>query len=67
MPVDSFARATSGTPFGDGINDLDYAAFKTFLDQSYTPEQVSQELGITAGEIRRVAHRFATSKATTSL
>src|SRR6185295_9665023 len=33
----------------------------------YTPEQVSQELGITAIDIRRVAHRFATAKATMSL
>jgi nitrate reductase NapA len=53
--------------FSDGTNDLDYAAFKAFLDQSFTPEQVSQELGITAIDIRRVAHRFATAKASTSL
>jgi nitrate reductase NapA len=53
--------------FSDGANDLDFTGFKAFLDQSYTPEQVSQELGITVSEIRRVAHRFASSEATTSL
>jgi nitrate reductase NapA len=53
--------------FSDGTNDLDFAAFKAFLDHSYTPEQVSQELGIPVSEIRRVAQRFASSKATTSL
>jgi nitrate reductase NapA len=53
--------------FTDGSATTDFDAFKAFLDASYTPEQVSQELGITAIDIRRVAHRFATSKATMSL
>jgi nitrate reductase NapA len=53
--------------FSDGTNDMDFAAFKRFLDLNFTPEQVSRELGITANDIRRVAHRFASSEATTSL
>ena len=53
--------------FTDGSATTDFDAFKAFLDASYTPEQVSQELGITAIDIRRVAHRFAKSKATMSL
>ena len=53
--------------FTDGKDPIGFDAFKAFLDASYTPEQVSQELGITAADIRRVAHRFATAKATTSL
>ena len=53
--------------FTDGDKTIELDAFKAFLDASYTPEQVSQELGITAIDIRRVAHRFATAKATMSL
>lgn len=53
--------------FTDGDTDVGFEAFRAFLNASYTPEQVSQELGITASDIRRVAHRFATSKATMSL
>ncbi len=53
--------------FTDGTSTIDFDAFKAFLNASYTPEQVAGELGITATDIRRVAHRFATSRATMSL
>jgi len=53
--------------FTDGDATTNFEAFKAFLDASYTPEQVSQELGVTALDIRRVAHRFAKAKATMSL
>ncbi|MEI9947738.1 MAG: nitrate reductase [Pseudomonadota bacterium] len=53
--------------FTDGDATIEFDAFKAFLDASYTPEQVSQELGITANDIRLVAHRFAKAKATMSL
>jgi len=53
--------------FTDGSATIEFDAFKAFLDASYAPEQVSQELGITAIDIRRVAHRFAKAKATMSL
>lgn len=52
--------------FSDGTNTVDFAAFRAFL-QDYTPEKVEARLGITAGDIRRVAHLFARSTATTSL
>lgn len=45
----------------------DFAAFTAFLSASFTPEQVAPELGIPAAQIRAVATRFATAKATTSL
>jgi nitrate reductase NapA len=52
---------------GEPGTTVDYAKFTSFLNADYTPEKVSQELGISAADIRRVAHRFAKSKATTSL
>ena len=52
--------------FSDGTNTVDFAAFKTFL-QDYTPEKVEGRLGVSAGDIRRVAHMFARSQATMSL
>lgn len=51
----------------DGEKTLTFAEYRAFLDASYTPEAVTAELGISAADIRRVAHRFAKSSATTSL
>lgn len=52
--------------FSDGKETVDFAAFKKFL-QDYAPEKVAAELGISPGDIRAVAYRFAKSKATMSL
>lgn len=52
--------------FNDGKQNVDLAAFKTFLEK-YKPEDVAAELGISANEIREVAFLFARSKATMSL
>jgi nitrate reductase NapA len=54
-------------PRGESPTPVDFATFKAFLDHDYTPEQVAPELGISAAQIRQVAVRFATAKATTSL
>jgi nitrate reductase NapA len=52
--------------FSYGTDTVDFAAFKAFL-QDYAPEKVASTLGVSAGEIRRVAYLFARSKATMSL
>ena len=52
--------------FSNGERDVDQAAFQQFL-QSYAPEKVEQELGVSAADIRRVAYLFAKSPATMSL
>jgi nitrate reductase NapA len=52
--------------FNDGEHDVDQAAFQKFL-QSYAPEKVEQELGVSAADIRRVTYLFAKSPATMSL
>lgn len=45
---------------------IDIQTFKSLISK-YTPEKVSEELGISANQIREVAFIFAKSKATTSL
>lgn len=52
--------------FSDGKNTVSFDDFREFL-KDYTPEKVEGELGVSANDIRRVAHMFATSRATTSL
>jgi nitrate reductase (cytochrome) len=52
--------------FSDGQRTVDVATFERFL-RDYTPENVSSRVGLPAKMIRRVAHIFARSKATTSL
>lgn len=52
--------------FSNGEHDVDQAAFVQFL-QSYAPEKVEHELGVSAADIRRVTFHFAKSPATMSL
>jgi nitrate reductase NapA len=52
--------------FSDGEKDCDFARFREFL-KAFAPEKVEPELGVSAGDIRRVAFLFARSKATMSL
>src|SRR5262249_53583482 len=52
--------------FSNGDHEVDQAAFVQFLE-SYRPEKVEQELGVSASDIRRVAYAFAKSPATMSL
>ena len=52
--------------FSDGKRDVDQATYVQFL-QSYAPEKVEHELGVSAADIRRVAYLFAKSPATMSL
>jgi len=52
--------------FNDGKKDCDFATFREFL-KAYAPEKVEHELGVSAGDIRRVAFLFARSTATMSL
>jgi len=52
--------------FSNGEHIVDQAALVQFL-QSYAPESVEHELGVSAADIRRVAYLFAKSPATMSL
>ncbi len=52
--------------FSDGQSTVDLDAFRTFL-RRYRPEDVQDELGVAAADIRRVAYLFARSRATMSL
>ena len=52
--------------FSNGDHEVDQAEFVKFLE-SYRPEKVEQELGVSASDIRRVAYAFAKSPATMSL
>jgi len=52
--------------FSDGNATVDRAAYEKFL-ADYTPEKVEDRLGVAAATIRRVAYRFAQSRATMSL
>jgi nitrate reductase (cytochrome) len=52
--------------FSDGERDCDFAQFREFL-KAFAPERVELELGVSAGDVRRVAFLFARSRATMSL
>ena len=52
-----------GTP----APSVSFETFKAFLNANYKPEQVSQELGISAADIRKVAYIFAQSSTSMSL
>jgi nitrate reductase NapA len=52
--------------FNDGKKMVSIEDFQTFL-KDYTPEKVAATLGVSAAQIRKVAHLFATSPATMSL
>jgi len=52
--------------FSQAGQTVDFAAFRAFL-QDYSPAKVEGRLGIAAGMIRHVAHRFARAKASMSL
>ncbi|MDW7693184.1 nitrate reductase [Flammeovirgaceae bacterium SG7u.111] len=52
--------------FNDGKQDVSFEEYKEFL-QDYTPEKVSERLGVSAPQIEEIAYLFASSRATMSL
>ncbi|MEH0155840.1 nitrate reductase [Limibacter armeniacum] len=52
--------------FNDGKQNVSFEDYKKFL-ADYKPEDIAEELGVSAREIRRAAYMFGNSKATMSL